>query len=93
MPMPRHLFCFDCWFFLVMTTLGNDIADGGRNVHTDYALAFGCTIAGKHTILGAASNVIIIQQADTRGDTGVLGVCEDRGATYFDMGGDLSGVF
>ena len=33
------------------------------------ALAAGSTIAGNLTILGAASNVIIIQQAEARGET------------------------
>jgi len=33
------------------------------------ALAAGSTIAGNLTILGAASNVIVIQQAETRGET------------------------
>ena len=33
------------------------------------ALAAGSTIAGNLTILGAASNVIIIQQAESRGET------------------------
>jgi Na+/H+ antiporter NhaD/arsenite permease-like protein len=33
------------------------------------ALAAGSTIAGNVTILGAASNVIIIQQAESRGET------------------------
>ena len=33
------------------------------------ALAAGSTISGNLTILGAASNVIIIQQAEARGET------------------------
>ena len=33
------------------------------------ALAAGSTIAGNLTILGAASNVIVIQQAEARGET------------------------
>jgi len=41
---------------------------GGTTAHL-MALAAGSTIAGNLTILGAASNVIIIQQAEARGET------------------------
>ncbi len=44
------------------------LAAGGRTAQL-MALAAGSTIAGNLTILGAASNVIIIQQAESRGET------------------------
>jgi len=44
------------------------LAAGGRTAQF-MALAAGSTIAGNLTILGAASNVIIIQQAESRGET------------------------
>jgi len=44
------------------------LAAGGTTAHL-MALAAGSTIAGNLTILGAASNVIIIQQAEARGET------------------------
>ena len=44
------------------------LAAGGTTAQL-MALAAGSTIAGNLTILGAASNVIIIQQAESRGET------------------------
>jgi Na+/H+ antiporter NhaD/arsenite permease-like protein len=45
------------------------IMQAGGTTARFMALAAGSTIAGNLTILGAASNVIIIQQAETRGET------------------------
>lgn len=42
---------------------------GGSSIHTLMALAAGSTIAGNLFILGAASNVIIIQNAEKDGET------------------------
>ena len=57
------------------------------------ALAAGSTIAGNLTILGAASNVIIIQQAESEGgDAYVYRVCESWGAGDVNTDRDLRGV-
>lgn len=45
------------------------IVQAGGTTAGFMALAAGSTLAGNLTILGAASNVIIIQQAETRGET------------------------
>jgi len=53
------------WVALFLPVLGGT----GRGIPALMALAAGSTIAGNLTILGAASNVIIIQNAEKEGET------------------------